>query len=231
MNNSISDIKKTNEEDPSDIPAHAGRGIFITFEGPDASGKTTQLGLFEKYLRESGIEPLMTREPGGTAISEKLRDIILDKSNNEMLPETEALLYAAARAQHVGEVIRPALESGRVVVSDRFLDSSVAYQGYARGMGDIIELINAPATGGVEPDLTILLATDTSRMRERRSADEEDRMDAQAAEFHAAVMDGYLRIAEKYPDRIAVIDGDGTIEQVAEDIRRAAAGVLDRMKR
>ena len=201
-------------------------GIFITFEGPDASGKTTQIRLLESHLRERGIEPVMTREPGGTSISEKIREIILDKANDEMIPMTEALLYAASRAQHVGQLIVPALQAGRVVISNRYIDSSIAYQGYARGMGDIIEKINTVATGGLKPDLTILLATDTSKMRERRRAEDEDRMDAQKAEFHAAVMNGYRKLAERESERIRIIDGERSIERISEDILKLVDELL-----
>ncbi len=214
-------------ERSSDNDNNTGRGLFITFEGPDASGKTTQLRLLEAHLRERGIEPIMTREPGGTPISEKIREIILDKANDEMLPMTEALLYAASRAQHVGQLIIPSIEAGRVVISDRYVDSSIAYQGYGRRMGDIIEEINLPATGGLKPDLTILLATDTSRMRERRSADEEDRMDAQKAEFHAEVMNGYMKLAEREPERVRVIDGQRGIEEIAADIRAIVDSLME----
>ena len=205
------DIEKTEKKTTK-------RGLFITFEGPDASGKTTQLRLLEAHLRRHGIDPVMTREPGGTQISEKIRGIILDKANDEMLPMTEALLYAASRAQHVGQLIRPALADGRLVISDRYVDSSTAYQGFGRGMGHVIERINLEATGGLKPDLTILLATDTSRMRQRRSAKDEDRMDAQKAEFHAEVMRGYLKLAESEPDRICVVDGERSIEEISADI-------------
>lgn len=220
------DITDRGAERSSDDGNNAGRGLFITFEGPDASGKTTQLRLLEDHLRERGIEPVMTREPGGTPISEKIREIILDKANDEMLPMTEALLYAASRAQHVGQLVIPSIEAGRVVISDRYVDSSIAYQGYGRGMGDIIEKINAVATGGLKPDLTILLATDTSRMRERRSAEDEDRMDAQKAEFHAAVMNGYIQLAESEPERIRIIDGERSIERISEDILKLVDELL-----
>jgi dTMP kinase len=195
------------------------KGIFITFEGPDASGKTTQLKLLKEYLQGRGINPLMTREPGGTPISEKIRSIILDKTNSEMLPMTEALLYAASRSQHVGEVILPALEEGRVVISDRYVDSSISYQGYGRSMGEVISEINSHATGGLMPDMTILLKTDTSKRRTRRSAEEEDRMDAQEDAFHKAVMDGYMELAKQYPERIVVIDGEQSIAEIAEKIK------------
>ena len=204
------------------------KGLFITFEGPDASGKTTQIKLLEEYLIEKkGITPLMTREPGGTPISEKIRDIILDKANSEMSPVTEALLYAASRAQHVQEVIVPALEAGRVVISDRFLDSSIAYQGYGRDMGSIIADINAPATGGLEPDLTIFLKTDPAHMRSRRSAADEDRMDAQRLDFHMKVLEGYCAIAAAEPQRVKTIDGERDIETIASEIRRLVDSLFE----
>ena len=150
------------------------KGIFISFEGADASGKSTQIRLLREWLESKGIEPLVTREPGGTAIGEKIRAILLDRENGEMLPLTEALLYAASRAQHVGQVIRPALKEGRVVITDRFVDSSIAYQGYGRGLGEVAEIINTPAVDGVLPDLTILLVVDPEDMRRRRDPGEED---------------------------------------------------------
>lgn len=194
-------------------------GIFITFEGPDASGKTTQIRLLREYLEEKGIPYLVTREPGGTAISEKIRNIILDRAHSEMCPVTEALLYAASRAQLVGEVILPALEEGKVVISDRYVDSSIAYQGYGRGLGDMVRVINEPATGGLRPDATFLLKTDPASMRSRRSAEEEDRMDAQKLEFHREVLRGYLALAAEEPERVRVINGEQGIEEIAEEIR------------
>ena len=202
------------------------KGLFITFEGPDASGKTTQIAKLREFLEARGIHPLMTREPGGTPISEKIRDIILDKENSEMLPVTEALLYAASRAQHVGEVIIPAIDAGRIVICDRFLDSSIAYQGYGRGMGSIIEEINAPAVYGIKPDITFLLMTDPANMRSRRSAEEEDRMDAQKLEFHRAVADGYMAIAEREPGRIRIIDGEREIDVIADEIAKIISEFL-----
>ena len=202
------------------------KGLFITFEGPDASGKTTQINRLKSMLQEQGIEPLMTREPGGTPISEKIRSIILDKENAEMLPVTEALLYAASRAQHVGEVIIPALDAGRIVISDRFLDSSIAYQGYGREMGSIIEEMNAPAVYGIKPDITFLLKTDPANMRSRRSAAEEDRMDAQKIEFHQKVLAGYLAIAEREPERVKVIDGERDIDVIAAEIAEIVTDFL-----
>ena len=132
-------------------------GYFISFEGGDGSGKSTQIQILREFLEERGYDVILTREPGGTPISEKIRSIILDKANSEMDDMTEALLYAAARAQLVSQVIRPALEEGKVVICDRFVDSSMAYQAYARGLGDSVKTINAFAVGDCMPDLTILL--------------------------------------------------------------------------
>ena len=194
-------------------------GIFITFEGTDASGKTTQIGLLSEYLEKKGVPHIVTREPGGTAIGEKVRTIILDKENSEMFPATEALLYAASRAQLTGQVVRPALREGKVVISDRFLDSSIAYQGYGRNLGDMIRRINEPAVEGLKPDLTILLKTDPATMRKRRDASLEDRMDSQKLEFHREVLRGYLTLSQEEPERFFVIDGERPVDEIAKAIR------------
>jgi len=194
------------------------KGVFITFEGPDASGKTTQIQRLKNRLEDLGEDVLLTREPGGTPISEKIRQIILDKDNDEMGAVTEALLYAAARAQHVSEVIKPALEAGKVVISDRFLDSSVAYQGFGRNLGDIVKIINEPAAAGLKPDITFLLVAEPALLRRRRSADEEDRMDSQANEFHRRVVEGYLKIAEEEPQRVYLIDALKDAEIIGDEI-------------
>ena len=194
-------------------------GIFITFEGTDASGKTTQIGLLSEYLEKKGVPHIVTREPGGTAIGEKIRTIILDKENSEMLPATEALLYAASRAQLTGQVVRPALREGKVVISDRFLDSSIAYQGYGRNLGDMIRRINEHAVEGLKPDLSILLKTDPAAMRKRRDASLEDRMDSQKLEFHREVLRGYLTLSQEEPERFFVIDGERPVDEIAKAIR------------
>ena len=194
-------------------------GIFITFEGTDASGKTTQIGLLSEYLEKKGVPHIVTREPGGTAIGEKVRTIILDKENRELCPATEALLYAASRAQLTGQVVRPALREGKVVISDRFLDSSIAYQGYGRNLGDMIRRINEPAVEGLKPDLTILLKTDPAAMRKRRDASLEDRMDSQKLEFHREVLRGYLTLSQEEPERFFVIDGERPVDEIAKAIR------------
>ena len=204
------------------------KGIFITFEGLDASGKTTQIGLLKRWLEEKKFDFILTREPGGTAISDQIRRILLDRGNTGMLPVTEALLYAASRAQLVGEVLLPALRRGSIVISDRFLDSSIAYQSFGRGLGDMVSQINEPAVAGVRPDLTFLLRTDPAGMRSRRAAEEEDRMDAQQTAFHEEVLRGYLALAEKEPERIVVIDGERPAEVIAGEIRRRVSEVLEK---
>lgn len=176
------------------------RGVFITFEGIDGSGKSTQLQALHRTLTGAGLEVLLVREPGGTMIGEKIRELLLDKENTGMTSETELLLYEAARSQIVREVIRPALDSGKIVICDRFYDSSAAYQGYGRGLplGDVSAL-NRFATGGLEPDLTFLLdisARDAAlRMSGRDSL--EDRLEIEGIGFMEAVREGYLTMAGK----------------------------------
>ncbi len=203
------------------------KGVFITFEGPDASGKTTQIERLRSHLVSKNLDVLVTREPGGTPISEKIRNIILDKENSEMNPVTEALLYAASRAQHVAQVIEPALRTGKIVISDRFLDSSIAYQGYGRGLGDMVRIINEPAAAEVKPDLTFLLSGDPAILRSRRSLQEEDRMDSQQNDFHRTVMKGYINIAESEPGRVRIIDACGQAEVIAREIAEIADSVID----
>lgn len=193
-------------------------GIFITFEGPDASGKTTQIRLLQEALRQKKIEPLLTREPGGTPIGEKIRDLLLDRTSAEMAPMTEMLLYAASRAQHVEQVIRPALAEGRVVISDRFTDSSIAYQGYGRGLGRLVERVNSAATEALRPDLTFLLITTPESMRKRVDARQEDRMEAEDDEFHRTVLEGFLELQKRDPERIVMIDGSLSIQEIAGQI-------------
>ncbi|MBQ9889953.1 MAG: dTMP kinase [Firmicutes bacterium] len=197
------------------------RGLFISFEGTDGSGKTTQYRLFAEYLVSLGYEVVTTREPGGTPISEKIRGIILDPENTEMDDMTEALLFAAGRAQHVAQLIRPSVEAGKIVLCDRFMDSSIAYQGYARGLGDCVRIINEYAVAGMQPDLTFLLDLPPQAGRSRNvKAGKADRLEKQAMEFHSKVYEGYKKLAEIYPDRFIVIDADGSIEEVQARIRR-----------
>ena len=204
------------------------RGFFITFEGGDGSGKSTQIGILRDRLTEMGYEVLLTREPGGTAISEKIRELILDPDNSEMDDMTEALLYAAARAQLVHQFIKPALEEGKVVICDRFVDSSIAYQGFGRGLGDAVGVINTYAVDDCMPDLTILLRLDPQKGSSRIAGREHDRIEQASDDFHRKVYEGYLKLEEMYPERILGIDASGTIEEIAEEIFRRVSEIMAR---
>ncbi|MEA4923449.1 MAG: dTMP kinase [Eubacteriaceae bacterium] len=193
-------------------------GIFITVEGSDGAGKSTQLEFIKDYLEEKGENALFTREPGGTPISEKIRTIILDRHNAEMSPITEMLLYAASRAQHVEQLIGPALSRGRIVVCDRFVDSSIAYQGYGRGLGDSVSVVNSFAIGQCVPDVTFLLKLDPEKSASRIRENDRDRLESEDLEFHRAVYRGYLELERKFPDRVVGIDADGTIDQISMQI-------------
>ena len=206
------------------------RGIFITMEGPDGAGKTTQINLLSDYLKENGYEVLITREPGGTVISEAIRRLLLDPSHTEMKPETEMLLYASARAQLVHEVIGPAIESGKAVISDRFVDSSVVYQGIARGLGiDTVYAVNRPAIGNYLPDVTFLLdlSAETGIARKKEQA-ELDRMEREALDFHKKVAEGYRTLATRDPERIFKIDATLPIEVICDMIKGRVSGLLRR---
>jgi len=197
-------------------------GRFITFEGSDGSGKTTQARLAAEWLRSCGYDVVTTREPGGCPISERIREIILDVKNTGMSDECEALLYAAARAQHVREVIRPAMKRGAVVLCDRFIDSSAAYQGCGRGLGDeLVREINRPAIDGTMPSLTLMYDLPPMKAMERRlSASVPDRIEQEKQAFVERVYEGYLNVAKKHTDRVVLIDADRTIEDIQEDTRR-----------
>lgn len=198
------------------------RGIFITVEGGDGAGKSTQLANIKTYMEERGISAIFTREPGGTEIAEKIREIILDPENEGMEPLTEALLYAASRAEHVRKIIAPALEDGLTVVCDRFVDSSIAYQGYGRELGDIVEMINAPAVNGYMPDLTIFLDLEPEVAMGRISNRGHDRLEIETNDFHERVHEGYLKMIEKDAEqgvsRIARIDADRLAGDIKADI-------------
>jgi len=202
----------------------SGRGLFINFEGMDGCGKTTQMKRLAARLRESGREVVETVEPGGTRIGNQIRAILLDPGNQEMFPTAEMLLYFAARAQNVDEIIVPALKQGKIVLSDRFTDSTMAYQGLGRGLGeDVVNSLDAVACRGLKPDLTILvdidLETSLDRARARnREKSNADRMDEQSAEFHDRVRASYLKMAAREPRRFRVIDGRADVDTVAEAI-------------
>jgi len=204
--------------------------LFITFEGPEGSGKTTQIRLLHQALSERGVAVVCTREPGGTRIGEQIRTVLHDLENVAMLPVTEALLYSAARAQHVGEVIRPALERGDVVISDRYVHSTLAYQGYGHGLDlDRLQGITQFATAGLNPDLIIYLDLDVEAGLERKLHDRQDgrgewnRMDQQDIAFHRRVREAYLKMANQDHCRWLVIDG----HQDANSIHRV---ICDRIE-
>ncbi|SHK51467.1 thymidylate kinase [Hathewaya proteolytica DSM 3090] len=197
------------------------RGLFITLEGGEGAGKTTQITEIEKYLKQRGIECICTREPGGIPISESIRSIILDRKNVNMDGRTEALLYAAARRQHLVEKVIPALESGTTVICDRFIDSSLAYQGSGRGIGmDEVYKINEFAMDGYLPDLTILLDLDMEVGLERieRRRGEMNRLDMEKLDFHSKVRKGFLKLLQDYPDRIKKVDASLQKEEVTKQI-------------
>ena len=195
-----------------------GKELFITMEGPDGSGKSTQIQYLKAYFEANDIPCLFTREPGGTMIGEKLRNIILDKENAEMCDMAEALLYAASRAQHVEELIKPALAEGKVVVCDRFIDSSIAYQGYGRFLGDAVRVINEYAVSGCMPDVTFLMELDPSIGKSRIREDVQDRLELEKIEFHNRVFEGYQEIAKLYADRFICVNAARDKEEIRDEI-------------
>ena len=186
-------------------------GKFITFEGIDGSGKTTQIDLLEDELKQQGISTLILREPGGTRLSEKIRDILLDRENINLSPSSESLLFISARAQLVAEKIKPALLRNQFVICDRFADSTVAYQGYGRGLNvEYLEELNNFATDSIQPDLTIILDVDPEKAALRIGSDVPDRMELTGIEFFLKVRKGYYEISHRFPLRCVIIDGDQT---------------------
>ena len=198
------------------------KGLFITFEGVEGAGKTTQIELLKNELDRRGIEYIVTREPGGTAIGEKIRGVLLDPENSEMNYMTELLLYYASRAQHLYEKINMAKESGKVVICDRYSDSTMAYQGYGRGIDkQLIETLNSVVEKGNRPDLTFIIAADpevTLVRAKRKSGNVGDRLEQESLEFHKRVREGFIAAAEREPKRVAVIDGRKSIEEINSDI-------------
>lgn len=195
--------------------------MFITIEGPEGSGKSTAVNTAVKHLINLGYKIVRTREPGGTPISEKIREVILDKGNTMMDPRTEALLYAASRRQHLVEKVWPALERGEIVICDRYLDSSLAYQGGARHLGvDEVLNVNLFATENTYPDLTLLFDIDPEIGLKRIAANAErevNRLDLEKLEFHTTVRNTFLELSRRYPERYVVIDASKSMEEVAKD--------------
>lgn len=203
-------------------------GKFITFEGPEGSGKSTHIKLLKAYLEERGIEVVLTREPGGTPLGEEIRKILQHDHTEPPVPHAEVLLFLASRAQHVERLIRPALQQGKWVLCDRFADSTFAYQGYGRGFDmESLRAVNGFAVNGLLPDLTVLLDVNPRTSRERLAARQAstattpDRIEREDATFHERVRNGFLALAAEEPDRIAVISTERDRDAVAADVRAA----------
>jgi len=193
------------------------KGKFITFEGIDGSGKTTQINLLEQKLIKEGISPLILREPGGTRLSERIRQILLDRKNINLSSVAESLLFVAARAQLISDQIKPALEQGKYVICDRFIDSTVAYQGYGRRLNvEYLEQLNNYATDNIHPDITIILDINPGKAALRKQSDTPDRMEDIGIDFFLRVQQGYYEIANRYPKRCVILDGDLSKNKVFE---------------
>jgi dTMP kinase len=204
--------------------------MFITLEGPEGSGKTSHVPYLVEYLREKGFTVFPTREPGGTSISEQIRGILHDLKNAEMHPRTETLLYQAARAQIVEQVIRPRLEAGEIIISDRYFDSTIAYQGYGHQQNlDEVRTLVRYATGGLVPELTILLDIDVEAGLKRKTQNgaEWNRLDAYTIEFHQRVRAGYLEMVKREPRRWVIVDASREWNEVQEELRKV---ILTRLK-
>lgn len=200
------------------------RGLFLTFEGIDGSGKSTQIEYLEKDIQKTGLDHIFIREPGGSSISEQIREVLLRQRNQEMVAETELLLFAAARAQLVAEVIKPALEQGKIVISDRFYDSTTAYQAYGRQMDlAFIQQLNAYASQGLEPDLTFYLdlKVDSALARLADRSHKTDRIDEAGRDFMTRTRQGYLKIAEENPQRFMVLAADRPADEIYSCLKRS----------
>jgi dTMP kinase len=204
------------------------RGLFITFEGPEGGGKTTQLEALASCLREKGLEPLCLREPGSTALGERIRGLLLEEEGVMLTPRAQALLFCAARAQLVEERIKPALDAGQLVLCDRYVDSTIAYQGYGQGLPiPELEAISAFATCGLKPDLTICLDVPAAvGLQRKRGQGEGNRMESQALAFHERVREGFLALARAEPSRWLVLDATQAFDTVAEKIRAVVEAKL-----
>ncbi len=205
------------------------KGIFITFEGIDGCGKSTQCEMLKDYLKDSGKDFIFVREPGGTVIGERIREILLDKKNSQMTPRAELLLFEAARAQITEEVIKPALEEGKIVLCDRFFDSSSAYQGMARGMGmDFVASLNMAATGGLKPDITFFfdISAEEALLRRGKRGEASDRIELAGLKFQEDVRKGYLELAAKSEGRVVTLDATKSIEEIFEEVKESLIGKI-----
>jgi dTMP kinase len=213
---------------PLPPPGTAASGLFVVFEGGEGAGKTTQVHRLAQALEVDGHDTVLTREPGGPPLSEAIRGLILDPDGGGMTARTEALLFAAARAEHLDRVVRPALEAGKVVICDRFVDSSVVYQGMARGLGaDHVADLNRWATRGLVPDVTVLLDVDATVGLERAGRDTTaDRIEAEGAGFHTVVNESFRLRADTDPDRYLVVDAARDPDDIAAEVARDLAGRL-----
>ena len=208
------------------------KGLFIVMEGPDGSGKTTQINLLKEYLEEAGYECLITREPGGTVIGEEIRQLIPNPEHKEMSPVTEMLLYAASRAQLVHEVIGPALEEGKIVISDRFVDSSIVYQGIARKLGiSTVSAVNAPGIGIYRPDgIFFIDLSEAEGLRRKKEQKNLDRMEQEGIDFHHMVSEGYRKVLSGRPE-VMKIDGGRSIDTIQKKIRNHVDELLKKKNR
>ncbi|MDR1247645.1 MAG: dTMP kinase [Clostridiales Family XIII bacterium] len=205
---------------------HAGTGLFVSMEGSDSSGKSTQIKLLRKYLELRGLDVTVVREPGGTAIGERIRAILLDNAHPEMDYLTEAMLYAASRAQMVSQIILPALDAGKTVLCDRFVDSSIAYQGGGRRLGDVVDMINAYAVRGCIPDVTFLLKIRPDIAEIRRNTRENDRIESETLAYHERVYETFLTLEKKHSDRIVGVDGTLSADEISAEIIKRVDALL-----
>jgi dTMP kinase len=221
-------MKKHTTHHTSRITA-AKKGIFISFEGIEGSGKTKQSRLLYEYLRKSGYKVILTGEPGGTQIGLKIRDLLLSVENRKMTSVSELLLYNASRAQHIKEVILPALKKGFIVITDRFIDSTKAYQGYGRGIDlKLIEFLEKIVIEDIRPDLTLLLDLDVKiGLKRNKGINKTDRLELEDVKFHKRVREGYLKIAAKELERIKLIDASGSIEEIHSKIIKIITDFLN----
>lgn len=206
------------------------RGVFITFEGCDGSGKSTQIRALESNLRERGLDPIITREPGGTTFGEVIRNILLDKNGPDRTALSELFLYASSRSELVAKVIKPALEGGRIVISERFSDSSLVYQGFAGGVSiKYIETINAIATSGIVPDLTFVLdIEDENLFRQRVGSRQKDKIESRSWQYHSKVRQGYRKLTDLFPERIKIIDASQPVQRVQTSVWSSVEQLLVR---